>query len=185
MNSRSFAVPAAALALLGGCHRSNPDSSKILANVGGQKISQTEFENLVKGMVPDPAKAKTLMQSPAFQAQKADLIRRLAMQKAVIAYAKSQGLDKDVAVLAQIESATAETYFQAFMVRKADPSKTPPTEGQLLTMYQEIKAKNKDIPPFDQVKPQLTQGYAQWLFQKELKAAVPITYSDEVGEPGA
>jgi hypothetical protein len=181
----TLSILAVAIALIGGCHRSSTDSSKILANVAGQKITQADFEALVAGMVPDPSKLKTLMQSPAFQAQKADLVRQLAMQKAVIAYAKNQGLDKDVAVRAQLEGATAQAYFQALMVRRADPAKNPPSEDQLQAMYQEIKAKNKDIPAFDQIKPQLVQGYGQWLFQKDLKAAIPITYAEEVGEPGS
>lgn len=185
MKIRTLSVLAAALALAGGCHRTNSDASKVLANVAGQKISQADFEEMVKGMVPDPSKAKALMQSPAFQAQKADLVRQLAMQKAVIAFARNQGLDRDPAVRAQIEGATAQAYFQAIIGRRADPAKAAPTEAQLQGMYQEIKAKSKDIPPFDQVKPQLAQGYGQWLFQKELKAAIPITYSDEIGEPGS
>jgi hypothetical protein len=156
-----------------------------LANVGGQKISQADFETLLKGMVPDPSKVQTLMQSPAFQAQKADLVRQLAMQKAVIAYAKKQGLENDPAVRAQIEGATAQAYYQALLARRADPAKAAPTDTQLLAMYDEVKGKNKDIPPFEQIKPQLAQGYSQWLFQKELKAAIPITFADEVGEPGA
>lgn len=106
------------------------------------------------------------------------------MQKAVITWAKNQGLDKDPTVKAQLEGTIAQAYFQAMMMRRQDLSKTPPSEEQLLAMYQEIKVKTKDIPPYDQVKPQLAQGYAQWLFQKDLKAAVPITFSDEIGEPG-
>lgn len=183
MKTHIMTALAATLVLLGGCHRSASDTSKVLANVGGQKISQTDFENLVKGMVPDPAKAKTLMASPGFLAQKPDLVRQLAMQRAVIAYAKKEKLDQDPAVRSQIESATAQAYYQAFMARRADASKNPPTEPQLLAMYQEIKAKNKDIPPFEQIKPQLAQGYGQWLFQKDLKVAIPVTYADEIGEP--
>jgi hypothetical protein len=183
MKTHTLTALAATLVLAGGCHRGGGDTSKVLANVGGQKISQTDFENLVKGMVPDPSKAKVLMESPGFLAQKPDLVRQLAMQRAVIAFAKKEKLDQDPAVRSQIEGATAQAYYQAIMSRRPDPSKIPPTEAQLLAMYEEIKAKNKDIPPFEQVKQQLTQGYAQWMFQKELKTAIPITYADEIGEP--
>ncbi len=184
MKLPSLSLLATAIVLVGGCHRGSTDSSKILANVAGQKITQADFDVLVAGMVPDPTKLKTLMQSQAFQAQKADLVRQMAMQKAVIAFAKKQGLDQDAAVRAQLEGATAQAYFQALMLRRADPAKNPPSEAQLQAMYQEIKARTKDIPAFDQVKPQLAQGYGQWLFQKDLKAAIPITYAEEVGEPG-
>lgn len=183
MRIHIFSALAAVLALGGGCHRSSSDVSKALANVGGQKITQADFETVVKAMIPDPQRAQAVLQSPAFQSQKADLVRQMAMQKAVIAWAKNQGLDKDPAVKAQLEGSVAQVYFQAMMARRQDPARNPPSEEQLLAMYQEIKAKSKDIPPYEQVKPQLAQGYAQWLFQKELKVAVPITFSDEIGEP--
>lgn len=183
MHSRARLAALATLALLAACNRASKDSSKVLANVGGTKITQADFEVMVTAMLPDPSKAKTLMASPGFQAQKPDLVRQLAMQKAMLVFAKSQGLDKDPAVQHQVESATAQAYFQSIMVRRADPSRTPPSDAQLLGMYDELKAKMKDIPPFEQVKEQLKQGYPQWLFQKELKAAVPVTYAPEIGEP--
>ncbi len=185
MRIHTLSALAAILALAGGCQRGTTDTSKVLANVGGQKVSQADFEAMVKAMVPDPGKVQALMQSPGFQAQKADLVRQLAMQKAVITWARKQGLDQDPTVKAQIEGTLAQAYFQAMMARRQDTNRTPPSEEQLVAMYQEIKVKTKDIPPYEQVKPQLAQGYAQWLFQKELKAAVPITFSDEIGEPGA
>lgn len=184
MKARALPV-LVALAALAGCHRASPDASKVLASVAGQKISQGDLEALVAGMVPDPAKARMVLESPGFQAQKADMVRQMAMQKAVIAYARTQGLDADPAVRAQIEGATAQAYFQVLMTRRGEAARTPPTDAQLLAMYQEIQSKNKDIPPFEQVKAQLAQGYGQWQFQKELKAAVPITFADEVGDPNA
>lgn len=185
MRTHTLPALAAVLALAAGCHRGSGDTSKVLANVGGQKVSQADFEAVVKTMLPDPSRAEAIMKSPGFQAQKADLVRQLAMQKAVIAWARIQGLDQDPALKAQVEGALAQTYYQAMMARRQDAARTPPSEAQLAAMYQEIKLKTKDIPPFEQVKAQLAQGYAQWTWQKELKAAVPITYSDEVGEPGA
>ncbi len=182
MKNRLLPLSVLALAAVAGCHRGSADASKVLANVNGQKITQLDFENMVSSMVPDRSKAKNLLQSPAFQAQKPDLVRQLALQKAVIAYARKQGLDKDPAVNAQIEGATAQAYYQALMARRGSTVSAPPSDDQLKAMYEEIKAKNKDIPPFDQVKPQLTQGYGQWLFQKDLKAAIPITYSAEIGD---
>lgn len=185
MHTRTLLLSTLALVALGGCHRGAPDASKVLANVGGQKITQADFEKLVTGMVPDPTKVKTLLESPAFQAQKPQLVQQLALQRAVITWARQQGLDKDTAVLAQLEGAMAQTYFQAMMARRADPQKNPPADTQLLEMYQEIKGKNRELPPFEQIKPQLAQGYPQWRFHKELRAAVPITYADEIGDPNS
>lgn len=184
MKARALPV-LVALAALAGCQKGSPDASKVLANVAGQKISQGDFETMVAGMVPDPSKLQMILKSPAFQAQKADMVRQMAMQKAVIAYARTQGLDTDPSVRAQIEGAIAQAYFQAIMARRGEAARIQPTDAQLLAMYQEIQARTKDIPPFEQVKAQLAQGYPQWQFQKDLKAAVPITFADEIGDPNA
>lgn len=75
MRIHTLSALAAVLVLASGCQRGSSDASKVLANVGGQKVSQADFEAMVKAMVPDPSKAQALMQSPAFQAQKSDLVR--------------------------------------------------------------------------------------------------------------
>lgn len=184
MHIRTRLLAAATLGLLAACHRTAQDTSKVLANVGGQKITEAEFESMVASRLPDPAKVKEILASPGFQAQKPDLVRQMAMQKAVMTYAKAQGLDKDPAVRQQVEAATAQAYFQVLMVRRTEGNRPPASDEQIQAMYGELKAKMKDIPPFEQIKEQLRQGYAQWQFQKDLKTAVPITYASELGSLG-
>ena len=132
MRIHTLPALAAVLALAAGCHRGSGDTSKVLANVGGQKVSQADFEAVVKTMLPDPSRAEAIMKSPGFQAQKADLVRQLAMQKAVIAWARIQGLDQDPALKAQVEGALAQTYYQAMMARRQDAHRRAPLWGSAL-----------------------------------------------------
>jgi hypothetical protein len=177
-------LPALALALtvLPGCHKGSKDTSKVLANVGGEKITQADLEVLVKSMIPDPDQAQKLMASEGFRTQKSEFVQQLAMQKVLLAYARKQGVDQDPAAKVRVEGAVAQVYFQNLLAKRAGGP--PPTDAQLQGMYDEVKRKRPDVPPFEAVKPKLAQEFTQYQLMKDLKASMPVTYSDEVGDPG-
>ncbi len=183
MPKRMIPVLAAALAILPGCGKgASKDTTKVLANVGGEKITQADLEVLVKSMVPDPSKAQELMASEGFRVQKSEFVQQLAMQKVLLAYARKQGVDQDPAVKIRVDGAVAQVYFQTLATRRAGGP--PPTDAQLQGMYDEVKRKRPEVPPFEAVKAQLAQEFNQYQLMKDLKASMPVTYSDEVGDPG-
>jgi SurA N-terminal domain len=182
MSKRILPVLALAFTLLPGCSKGSKDTAKVLANVGGEKITQTDLEVLVKAMVPDPQQAQKLMTSEGFRTQKAEFVQQLAMQKVLLAYARKQGVDQDPAVKVRAEGAMAQVYFQTLLAKRAGGS--PPTDAQLQGMYDEVKRKRPDLPPFDAVKAQLAQEFGQYQLMKEVRLSTPVTYADEVGDPG-
>jgi len=182
MSKRILPALVLALAILPGCYKGSKDTSKVLANVGGEKITQADLEVLVKAMVPDPKQAQQLMTSEGFRTQKAEFVQQLAMQKVLLAYARKQGVDQDPAAKVRVEGAVAQVYFQNLLAKRAGGP--PPTEAQLQGMYDEVKRKRPDAPPFEAVKAQLAQEFNQYQLMKDLKASMPVTYADEVGDPG-
>ena len=181
MSKRLLPVLALSLAVLASCGKATKDTSKVLANVGGDKITQADLEALVKAMMPDPAKYEKLMASEGFWAQRSEFVQQLAMQRLLLAYARKQGVDQDPAVKVRAEGALAQVYFQSLLSKR---SGAPPTDAQLQGMYDDVKKKQPAIPPFEAVKAQLAQEYPQYQLMKEVKLSMPITYADEVGDPG-
>lgn len=182
MSKRILPVLALALALLPGCNKAPKDTSKVLANVGGEKITQADLEVLVKAMIPDPSQAQKLMGSEGFRTQKIEFVQQMAMQKVLLAYARKQGVDQEAAVKVRAEGAVAQVYFQSLLAKRA--SSPAPTDAQLQAMYDEVKRKRPEAPPFEAVKAQLAQEFNQYQLMKDVKASLPVTYADEIGDPG-
>ena len=182
MSKRLLPVLALSLAVLAGCGKATKDTAKVLANVGGDKITQADLEALVKAMMPDPAKYEKLMASEGFRAQRSEFVQQLAMQRLLLAYARKQGVDQETGVKFQVERATAQVYFQSLLAKRSGGG--APTDAQLMGMYDEVKKKQPAIPPFEAVKAQLAQEYPQYQLMKEVKLSMPVTYADEVGDPG-
>lgn len=187
-NALSFALaPLLALAL--GCGTGSRDSSPVVANVAGQKITQKEFEGLVRALAPKPADADSLLTDPKMKERRNQWVGNLAEQKAMIELAKLEGVDKDVKVRLQAESALAEVYKRAILEKRAASMTAP--EADLHTIYDEAVAKQKaaggaqPLPPFDAVHAELVQAWqqkqqqqAQERLEKELKQRVPVTYGE-------
>lgn len=179
-------MPLALITLLG-CGRPTEDASRVLANVGGAKITETELGQLVKVLIKDPAAAKAFLSQPDKEAERQDLLRQMAASRAVYQLAQAEGLDRDAMVKAQIEGAVAKVYFNALLERRAGALE--PREADLKNQYDTLAAQAKaagetTIPPFEQVKGQLASRWQQQQLQqkasdlqKELQEKVPMTFA--------
>ena len=173
-----------------GCHRGSRDTSKVIANVAGEKITEKIFAETVKAMLPDEAKAKEVLTSEALHEKRNEFLGQLAKAKALIMLGKAQGLDKDPGVQVRLEQMTAQAYVQTLMERRL--GKLQPTEADLKATYDELVAERKaqgqdqGIPPFEQVKAQMPMLFKQRqeakVFEQLMKEATqksPITYADQ------
>lgn len=190
-------IAGSALLLAVACKTSKPDTSRVIANVGGDKITEAEFRDVVTTLSPDAKEAQTFLTDPAAREERAQLASRIAMSRAITTYAKQTGLDKDPSVKRQLEQQQANVYFQ--VLAKKRMSTTEPTDEQLMAFYKEQVERMKGqggaaaakVPPFEAVKAQLVQGYKQQRMatisqdiQKEIKAKVPVTLADDYRPAG-
>ena len=188
-------IVGSALAFSMACKTTKPDNSRVIANVGGEKITEAEFQDVVKSLSPDPKEAQTFLTDPAAKAERAQLASRIAMSRAITTYAKQTGLDQDPSVKRQLEQQQANVYFQALAKKRMGTAE--PTDEELKGFYTEQVAQMKQagqtqaVPPFEAVKAQLVQGYKQKRMQtmsleiqKEIKAKVPVTLADDYRPAG-
>jgi len=184
-----------ALILSLACKTGKPDTSRVIANVGGDKITEAEFQDVVKTLSPDPKEAQTFLTDPAARNERAQLASNFAMSRAITTYAKQTGLDQDPSVKRQLEQQQANVYFQALAKKRM--TTIEPTDEQLQAFYKEqvdrMKAQGATgaPPPFEAVKAQLVQGFKQQRMaavkdeiQKEVKAKVPVTLADDYRPAG-
>jgi succinyl-CoA synthetase alpha subunit len=194
LTSRAALIAGSALFLSLACNPGKPDTSRVIANVGGDKITEAEFQDVVKTLSQDPKEAQSFLSDPSARDERANLASRIAMSKAIAAYAKQTGLDQDPAVKRQLEQQEANVYFQALAKKRMTTAE--PTDEQLMAFYKEqverMKAQGAAaVPPFETVKAQVAQGYKQQRaqtisldIQKEIKAKVPITLADDYRPAG-
>lgn len=188
-------IVGSALALSLACKTSKPDTSRVIANVGGDKITETEFQDVVKTLSQNAKEAETFLADPAAREERAQLASRIAMSKAITAYAKQTGLDQDPSVKRQLEQQQANVYFQA--LAKQRMSTVDPTDEQLMAFYKEqvermkAQGRTQGVPPFEAVKAQVAEGWKQQRMatisqdiQKEIKAKVPVTLADDYRPAG-
>lgn len=177
------------LALGLSCRTGAGDSSPVVANVAGQKITQKEFEDIVRALAPKPSDAVSLLTDPKMKERRNQWVGNLAEQRALIELAKLEGVDKDVKVRLQAESALAEVYKRAILEKRAASMSAP--EADLHAIYDEAVAKQKaaggtqPLPPFEAVHTELVQAWQQKQQMKaqerlvtELKQRVPVSYGD-------
>jgi hypothetical protein len=192
---RATLVTTTALLLTLACKPGKQDASRVIANVGGEKITEAEFQDVVKTLSPDAAEAQHFLTDPAAREERAQLASRIAMSRAITTYAKQTGLDQEPSVKRQLEQQAANVYFQALAKKRV--TTVEPTDEQLQAFYKEQVEKMKaqgqtqGIPPFEAVKPQLAQGFKQQRMaaismeiQKEIKAKVPVTLTDDYRPAG-
>lgn len=191
-----IAGPALLLALALGCGKSTSDASRVIANIGGTKLTEAEFQEIVKSLSPDPKEAQTFLTDAAARDERAQLASRIAMSRAITVYAAQTGLDKDPSVKRQMEQQLANVYFQALM--KKHTAALTPTDEQLQAFYKEkvaemqAQGRAQGIPPFEAVKGQLPELWKQQRMQAlsqqiqdEVKQKVPVTLADDYRPAGA
>jgi len=169
-----------------GCGKVSKDTSPVLANVGGEKITEKSFGETVLTLVGDAARAKDLMTNPANKEQRNRFLAEIVDQKVMAKYGDKQGLDKDPKAKILMEAAKSNAYGQILMERTL--SKLEPTEAQLKAFYDKVAAKakaegrDKDFPPYEAVKAQLPNAWkgeqlkeATTTLMNAAKAQVPST----------
>jgi hypothetical protein len=190
------AAPALLLALALGCGKSTPDASRVIANIGGGKLTEAEFQDIVKSLSPDPKEAQAFLTDAAARNDRAQLAQRIAMSRAITVYAAQTGLDKEPSVKRQLEQQQANIYFQALMKKRM--AGMTPTDEQLQAFYKErvatlqAQGRAQGVPPFETVKAQLPELWKQQQMQtlsdqiqNEVKQKVPVTLADDYRPAGA
>ncbi|HZU52533.1 MAG TPA: hypothetical protein VFF77_01445 [Holophagaceae bacterium] len=196
-------LPAAgALAALLGCNHEaaapKTDTSAVLANVNGTRITQADFEARAKTLSTNPQEVQVFLTDAKYQAQRAQLVHQLAFEAAMTQIAVKNGIDQDPAALALLAKQRAAIYANVLVSHSA--GNATPTEAQLKAFYDDLVTARKAagqaqaLPPFDQVKalPQFAEAWqkAQFqkagdAFQKDLQTQVPVTYADGLQSPEA
>jgi len=190
------AAPALLLALALGCGKTAiPDSSRIIANIGGAKLTEAEFQDIVKSLSPDAKEAQAFLTDANAREERAQLAQRIAMSRAITTYAAQTGLDQDPSVKRQLEQQQANVFFQALMKKRM--ANMTPTDEQLQAFYKErieaLKAQGRTqgVPPFETVKAQLPELWRQQhmqslsdQIQNEVKQKVPVTLADDYRPAG-
>jgi hypothetical protein len=182
---------AGALLVLGllGCNKVSKDHGKVLATVAGEKITEQAFTDTVQNVMGD--QAKDLLSNPASKERRNQILGTLVNQKAILAWAKENKLDKDPRAQVEVSSAVANVYFN-LMLEKGAASTAEPTDVQLKELYDQILAQAtaanqaQGIPPFEQVKAQLPSVWKQRQMQgarervlKELNEKYPVVFDPE------
>jgi hypothetical protein len=173
-----------------GCGKVSGDHSKVVASVGGEKITEKEFGNTVRTLVGDEAKSKELLASDTAKEQRNQILGQMVNQKALLRFAKAEGLDKDPKIKLSVEAAIAQVYYQALIDRRS--AATEPTEAQLKALYDEVAKQREQagqtgaLPPYEQVKGQLPavwkrkQGQeASELLLTQLAEKYPVVFAPE------
>jgi hypothetical protein len=186
-----------ALGALGnlGCSKVSKDNSPVLVNVGGEKITQSQFEQTVNIWAGDPAKAKDVLSNPAMKDQRNQILGSLANQKALLQMVKVEKLDQDPKVRLQLEAAVADAYFQILADRLV--SKAEPTDAELKAFYDDLlvqaKAANQaqGLPPYEQVKDQLPGAWKRKQAQSaretlitQMNQKVPVVFAPDYKPAG-
>lgn len=169
-----------------GCSKVSKDNSKVLANVGGEKITEKAFSDAVRTLVGDEARANELLTSSAMKEQRNRFLGEFVDQKVMVMYGDKQGLGKDAKARLLIEAAKSNAYGQILMEKAI--SKVEPTEAQLKAFYDKFLAnakaagQDKDFPTYEAAKPQLPGAWKREQLKdaslgllKAAKAQVPTT----------
>ena len=182
----------AALAALLCCgHQAAADTSATLANVNGTRITQAQLEARARTLSTDPKAVQDFLSDPKYLPQRVQLVHQLAFEAAMDQIAAKNGLDQDPAAKALMAKERASVLANVLVSRAA--GNATPTEAQLKAFYDELVAARKatgqaqGLPDFETIKanPQFAEAYTQAqfqkageVFQKDLKAQIPVTYSE-------
>lgn len=177
------------LVLALGCSKASKDTSPVIVNVGGEKITEQAFKAMVHAMANDKAKAEAFLTEEGQRDQRNGFLGKMAQAKQVVLMGKAAGLDKDPAVQAQLEGMMAQTYMQVLADRRL--GKAEPGEAELKGLYDTLIAERKaagqadGLPAFEQVKAQLPMIWKQRQQEKvldqllkEAREKAPATFAE-------
>lgn len=176
-----------------GCKKGSKDTDQVLANIAGEKITSGQFQESARMIFQDEKRAQDLLKDESAKDQRNQLLESLALQKAMVRFAKAEGLDKDPKAKLMLEQAQARVFFQLLVERRS--TKVEPTEEQLRKQWDEIVAqqkamgRDKGLPPYEQVRENLVARWKQQEQQKqeqlvsesllkEVKQKYPITFAE-------
>lgn len=178
------------------CSKVSRDNSKVLANVGGEKITEKTFTETVTVLLGDEARAKDLLTNPANREQRNLFLQEIVNQKAIVKFGEKQGLDKDIKARILLDAGKANAYQMLLMERAV--GKAEPSEEAMKAHYEKVKAQakaagqDKDFPPYEAVKPQVADAVRREQLANvrmgtldRVKAAVPSTIDPEWRSAGA
>lgn len=191
MRMRKIPVALSGLLVLAlGCSKVPQDTSRVIVNVGGEKITEESFKAMVHAMANDKAKAEAFLTEEGQRDQRNSFLGKMAQAKQVVQLGKAAGLDKDPAVQAQLEGMMAQTYMQVLAERRL--GKAEPSEAELKGLYDGLIAERKaagqaqGLPAFEQVKAQLPMIWKQRQQEKvldqlltEAREKAPATFTEE------
>jgi|GEM_PF-392115 len=187
--SKRMAALGSILALsLAGCRSGNTDTNTVIAKIGEEKVTVTQFHDLINALAGDPEKAQEFLTEEKNRGQRNEFLSKYIESKGLVMLAKAEGLDSDPKIKLQLDEAITQVYAQAILERRMP--KTEPTEAQLRAIYDEIVGKQRDmgmrLPPFEEAKPHLPALWKQKQQQeigdaliKEIKTKYPVTIADE------
>lgn len=178
------------------CSKVSKDTSKVVANVGGEKITEKAFTETVTVLLGDEARAKDLLTNPANREQRNRFLQELVDQKAIVKFGEKQGLDKEPKARILMDAAKANAFGMILMERSVGTGE--PSEELLKAHYEKVKAQakaagqDKDFPPYEAVKSQVAAavrreqiaGASNGIVTRA-KAAVPATIDPEWRSAGA
>lgn len=183
------AFPLALLALLG-CGRASQDASRVLANVGGSKITEQDLAATVKMLSSNPAEAEAVLKDPARREERQAILGQLTQTRAILELGRQEGLDQDPRVQTRMEGARAQVYLKTLAERRLTQQDAP--EAELKSMYEgysaQAKAAGQTMPPYPEALPRLKEIWSQQQqqrvmadFQKEVASKVHVTFAEEGG----
>lgn len=192
--SLRYALPLA-LAALVGCSRASQDTSKVLANVGGHKITEQDLAAMIRIVAPSPEVADSVMKDPAQKVRRDAMLKQLAEIRQLIEFGRLEGFETTPRYQLSMDIARADATQRIWA--QAHTGGIEPTQAELKAIYDEEAARQKQagqppLPPMDQVTQELRQAWTQKnqqrlqeeqqrlqdAFKKQVNARVPITLAD-------
>jgi hypothetical protein len=191
---RTAALLAPALLLaLAGCRGGAAPDDPVIAKVGSEKVTESQFQGMARILIDDRGMADEFFGMEQHRGRRNELLSRYIDGRRIVMLAREEGLDGDAGVRLQLEEAATQVYAQALLQRRLPEQ--DPTDEQLRAVYGELaasqRAKGASVPPFEEAKqflPQLwkqrRQSDAEKALMEELREKYPATLADEYKSPG-
>lgn len=172
-----------------GCSRFRKSEGAVLAKVGREAVTSMDLKTLIEMNFKDAAMVQKFLTGEENKARRSQAVESMALNRAMLQFGKLQGLEKDPQHRLMLEQAQAQVVYQTLVEKRS--AKLEPSEADLKALYDEVAAERKaagqekGFPSFEEAKAQLPMVWKQRQTKKiseeilkEVKAVVPITYSE-------